>query len=164
MEFTPEGMPIPSERFTWFLKVCQYDSAKSIELSRSQMLYAGQLSQIIAIGCTKLSVLLLYRRIFRGNVFDLITWALIALVTGWMIAFFFANLLECVPIDHSWMSAPGQGLDPHCIDALPMYFAGVYSDVVLDFLILAVPIPFGNLPYSLLSSEPGVTYAIQCGV
>lgn len=62
----------------------------------------------------------------------------------WSVGYFFANLLECLPISQSWASAPGQG-NPACIDALPMYFSQVYSDVALDCMIIVVPIPFGKL-------------------
>ncbi|PQE29897.1 integral membrane protein [Rutstroemia sp. NJR-2017a WRK4] len=124
MKFTPEGFPITTPEYTWFLK----------------MLYAGQLSQIVAVGPTKIAVLLFYRRIFVGRVFEIVTWTLIFLVTAWSVGYFFANMLECIPISQSWASAPGQG-NPHCIDALPMYFSQVYSDVGLDCLIIIVPIP-----------------------
>lgn len=56
-------------------------------------------------------------------------------------AFFFANLLECVPISEAFKNAPGMGGNPKCINAIPMYLSQVYSDVVLDVLILAIPIP-----------------------
>jgi hypothetical protein len=106
-----------------------------------QTLYAGQLSQIFAIGPVKISVLLFYRRIFRGHLFNISTWTVIGLVAAWMVAFFLANLLECLPISEAFVNAPGIGGNPKCINAIPMYLAQVYSDVVLDVLILAIPIP-----------------------
>ncbi|CAG8956368.1 hypothetical protein HYFRA_00003750 [Hymenoscyphus fraxineus] len=125
MDFDTHGQPILNERYIWFLK----------------MLYAGQLSQMLAIGPTKISMLLLYRRIFRGKIFDYVTYTLIILVSVWTVAFFFANMFECVPISESWKNAPGLGGNPHCIDAIPMYLSQVYSDVILDAMILVVPIP-----------------------
>jgi hypothetical protein len=114
------------------------------------MLWAGQLSQIFAIGPAKISVLLFYNRIFRGKTFTIINWVLIALATMWMIGYFFANLLECVPIERSFINAPGIGLDrEHCIDAVPMYLSQVYSDLVLDALILVVPLPLSTYRTSL---------------
>lgn len=107
-------------------------------------MYVGQLGQIFAIGPGKLSVLFLYRRIFRGAWFNLITWALIGLVSAWIVAFFFANMLVCLPVTEAFVNAPGIGRNPRCIDAVPMYLSQVYSDLVLDVLILAVPIPSGR--------------------
>lgn len=106
-----------------------------------KMLYAGQLSQIFAIGPTKISVLLFYRRIFRGKVFNIMTWTLIVLVCVWMVAFLFANMFECIPITEAFVNAPGLGGNPNCIDAVPMYLSQVYSDAVLDVLILVLPLP-----------------------
>ncbi|KAJ4296368.1 hypothetical protein N0V90_006413 [Kalmusia sp. IMI 367209] len=106
-----------------------------------KMLYAGQLSQILAIGPAKISVLFFYRRIFRGTVFKVANWTLIALVIIWMIGFFFANMFECVPIREAFVNAPGMGGNPKCIKALPMYLAQVYSDAILDILILVLPMP-----------------------
>ena len=108
------------------------------------MLYAGQLSQMLAIGPTKISMLLLYRRIFRGSTFNIVTMVLIALAVGWTVAFFFSNMLECVPIHEAWRNAPGLGGNPHCVDAVPMYLTQVYSDVAIDVLIFVVPIPLGE--------------------
>ena len=108
------------------------------------MLYAGQLSQMLAIGPTKISMLLLYRRIFRGSTFNIVTMILIALAVGWTVAFFFSNMFECVPIHEAWRNAPGLGGNPHCVDAVPMYLTQVYSDVVIDVLIFVVPIPLGE--------------------
>jgi hypothetical protein len=114
------------------------------------MLYAAPLSQIPAIGLTKISVLLFYKRIFRGPLFSLLTNVLIILVSAWTVAFFFANLLKCVPISESWTSLAGLDWETNskCIDALPMYLAGPYSDLGLDVLILGVPIPQGISGFS----------------
>lgn len=128
MDFTPEGAPIINERYRWFLK----------------MLYAGQLSQTLALGPTKISVLLFYRRIFRGQIFTVVNWTLIGICTSWTVAFFFANTLECIPITDAFENAPGLGGNPNCIDALPMYLSQVYSDVAIDALVLIVPIPLGS--------------------
>jgi hypothetical protein len=128
--------------YRWFLIVC--GSVFEIALHRAdddKTLYAGQLSQIFAIGPTKISVLLFYRRVFRGTFFHIATCTLIALVSAWVIAFFFANLFECIPISEAFVNAPGMGGNPKCIDAIPMYLAQVYSDVIFDLLILIIPIP-----------------------
>ena len=47
---------------------------------------------VLSAGVTKLSVLLLYKRIFKGKVFDVCTWILLFLSLTWTISFFFGNL------------------------------------------------------------------------
>jgi len=124
MTITAEG-PVIDSKFIMFLK----------------MLYGIQLTQTLAVGPTKISVLLFYRRIFRGKYFNIITWILIGLMTGWTAAFLFANMFECVPISESFKNAPGLGTNPKCIHTVPMYMAQVYTDVIMDVLILIVPLP-----------------------
>jgi hypothetical protein len=143
MRFNADGSPIVTDPgYRWFLIVLNPSpDTLARDAGVDQTLYAGQLSQICAIGLAKISVLLFYRRIFRGTLFNVATWTVIGLVAAWMVAFFFANLLECLPISEAFVNAPGLGGNPKCINAIPMYLAQVYSDVVLDVLILAIPIP-----------------------
>ena len=63
-----------------------------------------------------------------------------ALVTAWIITFFFANLFECMPISTNW-TGTGGAPPPICINETPMYYAEAYSDVATDLLILITPIP-----------------------
>lgn len=60
-----------------------------------------------------------------------------------MIAFFLANILEYVRIYHALVNAPGVGGNHHGIDAVPEYLAQVYSNVVLDALMLVILILLG---------------------
>lgn len=62
------------------------------------------------------------------------------LVVAWTLAFFFANLFECVPISVNW-TGTGGAPPPICINETPMYYAEAYSDVATDLLILITPIP-----------------------
>ena len=109
-----------------------------------QTIYANQLVQLFAVGPTKLSVLLFYRRIFVGKIFGIVTWILMVLVAIWTIAFFFTNLLECIPVDRAWAHVVGGYPDPKCMDAVAMYLAQAYIDVILDFIILIIPIPLSK--------------------
>ncbi|MCJ1246595.1 hypothetical protein MMC30_003804 [Trapelia coarctata] len=103
-----------------------------------QTLFANQLTQLLAVGPTKFSVLMFYRRIFRGRLFSIASWSLIAAVIAWTIAFFFGNLLECIPISINWT---GSGSDDTCVNEVPMYLAQAYADVATDVLILVLPMP-----------------------
>ena len=57
-----------------------------------------------------------------------------------MIAFFFAILFSCTPIDKSLNNDP----DPivKCIDDVTLFYAGAGSDIAVDFIILFIPWPF----------------------
>ncbi|MCJ1312210.1 hypothetical protein MMC25_005884 [Agyrium rufum] len=120
-EIGPEG-PVSTPRLVVFQKT----------------LFANQLTQLLAVGPTKLSVLMFYRRIFNGRLFDGISISLIVVVVAWTIAFFFGNLFECTPISVNWT---GSGMDGKCVNEIPLYLAQAYSDVVVDVMILSLPVP-----------------------
>lgn len=65
---------------------------------------------------------------------------MIGLASIWTIAFFAANLLQCLPISENWSSlgaAPGT-----CIRTTLMYLAQAWSDVFTDVVILSMPLPW----------------------
>lgn len=64
---------------------------------------------------------------------------MIGLTVTWTIAFFTANLLQCLPISDNW----SLGFTPDaCIRTEMMYLAQAWSDVFTDVLILSMPLPW----------------------
>ncbi|MCJ1240292.1 hypothetical protein MMC14_008292 [Varicellaria rhodocarpa] len=103
--------------------------------------YANTIVQLLALGPTKLSVLLFYRRIFRGKWFNIASWVLIGAVSAWTIAFFFSNLFICVPINSRVSTQVLAITGSKCVRTTKMFLAQSYADFSLDILILALPIP-----------------------
>ena len=101
--------------------------------------YAQQLSTTLTFGLTKLSVLLFYKRVFRGDTFNAAVWTMITIVGVWSVAFFFANLLQCYPISLNWEDSGAQA--DSCIMTNTMYLAQAWTDVLTDMMILSLPIP-----------------------
>lgn len=85
------------------------------------MTYIIQLTQTVTFGFTKLAVILFYRRyraskvydgisrqadhgirIFLTRTFSIVSWVMINLTAIWTIAFFVANLLQCLPISDNF--------------------------------------------------------------
>ena len=115
--------------------------------------YEFQLTQVLALGLVKLSVLYFYRRIFSVKAFYkpfdvaalLMTWTVIL----WTILFFFAFLFSCgTHIDANWTTLENSA--QYCV--IPnLIIALVSSDMICDFLILMLPLPmvcyiFNGLP------------------
>lgn len=104
-----------------------------------EITFAQQLSSTLTFGLTKLSVLLFYKRVFRGNTFNAAVWTMISIIGVWSVAFFFANLLQCYPISTNWEASGGQVTS--CINTNMMYLAQAWTDVLTDLMILSLPIP-----------------------
>jgi hypothetical protein len=112
-------------------------------------MYGACLTQLWALGPTKLSVLFLYRRIFgvTGRKFNTVSMTLIFIVICWFIAFLFTNMFQYYPIQGMWATNPK---DAHAIkNPTTMFLAQSYADVALDVIIIAVPIPLSKSQFLL---------------
>ncbi|KAF2969065.1 hypothetical protein GQX73_g4493 [Xylaria multiplex] len=104
--------------------------------------FATQLLSVLSLVCTKLSIVLFYRRIFRGKAFSIASLILLVLISGWGISFFFATLLECIPIPQVWKTLYGTPEhDKYCYQYVSMFKATAISNMIVDVAILSVPIP-----------------------
>lgn len=100
--------------------------------------WAFNLVQCLSFGTAKLSVILFYRRIFRGQVFDIISKTMIAIVIAWMLSFFLAILFEC-GTNYWALWSTLENLLAHCVDDTKIFKAFSISDVITDVLILSMP-------------------------
>ncbi|MCJ1277743.1 hypothetical protein MMC21_005557 [Puttea exsequens] len=124
-EIDDTGMPVWNERLIVFL----------------QINYVSLITGTLTIGLTKVSVILLYRRIFRGSsgnrIFNFTTWFLLGTCIVWTVAFLAACVFQCHPIDSNWLELSAG----KCIDENMMYLGQAFSDSITDLMILLVPIP-----------------------
>ena len=85
-------------------------------------------------------MLCFYRRIFRGQVFDICSKILIGIVSFWTLSFFFTILFECGT--NFWaLWSTLNNLITHCLNEVMALKALTISDVITDGLILAMPVP-----------------------
>ena len=88
-------------------------------------------------GLAKASILVFYMRIFDVPAFRFRAKITLAIVVAWAISFFFASLFQCYPVTP--LIEPFYG--NHCVNTIPLWYVGGCTDIVLDFLILAMPVP-----------------------
>jgi hypothetical protein len=97
----------------------------------AEVLYAWNL------GWTKLSLLLMYYRIFRVPYFKKMAWIVGSFVFAWVITITFLFIFICVPVAKLWYpDLPG-----HCINQVGTWIANAASTIFTDIVILCLPIP-----------------------
>ena len=105
--------------------------------------WPGELIQVPALGCIKLSFLLLYRRVFTRRVashFKWVNWIMIAIVTAWMIGYFFTLLFLCgANFNAYWTSSATE--EGECLPTKAVHLGYAISDVITDVLTILLPIP-----------------------
>ena len=104
-----------------------------------QLEWSFNLLQILALGAVKLSLIYLYRRVFLGRSFELLSTIMIVIVVAWTITFFFATVFLCrTDFWAIWGSLAD--LLSHCVNTskVTVYFSA--TDVATDILILIMPL------------------------
>lgn len=101
--------------------------------------------QILALATIKLSILFFYRRIFRGQAFNIASWVLIGVVGAWAVTFFIAILAACGTSIAANFQTLG-ALKGECVDTFDILIALAVFDVAVDLAILIMPIPLVSPP------------------
>ena len=105
----------------------------------AQAVLATELLYTPASTTIKLSIVLLYRRLFPNQSFRIVLWS----VTGFLIVFALAQMLsvaiQCTPVAALWnpMAHPGA----HCIEYTPALILFAVVNALTDVTILSLPMP-----------------------
>lgn len=103
--------------------------------------YAFQITEKIAFGLIKVSILLLWKRMISPiRSFQMSCIIMICVVIAWSIAFLFATIFQC-GLHWDWNWAPITLFLTHCTNTLNMLTVFTVTDIVTDFVIIAMPVP-----------------------
>lgn len=92
----------------------------------------------LTVTSVKLSLLLLYRRIFSTPAFKAWTSVIGAICVAWFIAATLVDIFQCRPINAAFQAellSTG-----HCIDLQSFYLGIISANFVIDIVILAMPL------------------------
>jgi hypothetical protein len=89
------------------------------------------------VTAVKISILLMYRRIFSVDYFRLESLLVGIIVVVWWIVGTIATIISCLPIDRLWMGPSAGG---YCFDFNIFWMAMGAVELVVDILILLLPV------------------------
>lgn len=99
-----------------------------------------------ALGFTKLSILFFYRRIFRGKIFDILSWTVIGITAVWTVIFGFLFIFICGTT--FWVVwQPIADTQDYCRDSGGRQIGFAATDVCTDLVTLVLPIPLVSAPF-----------------
>ncbi|KAL8992764.1 MAG: hypothetical protein Q9169_006858 [Polycauliona sp. 2 TL-2023] len=104
-----------------------------------EMLFASMIFYVFTVTLVRVSILLLYRRIFDIRPFRIITTILIATCTAWGISICAANIFQCHTITDAFKPEVVSALDGRCIDLQAMFYGTLGTGFTLDLIILILP-------------------------
>ncbi|KAL9050404.1 MAG: hypothetical protein Q9162_006652 [Coniocarpon cinnabarinum] len=101
--------------------------------------YAGVQFLLPGYLFTRLSILVLYLRIFKVKYVRQISWAMIVFVSLQYIAYMIACLLQCYPVPFFWdKMRPGGG---KCVDINKFYRSFTPPNMFVDLVLILSPLP-----------------------
>ncbi|KAM0437788.1 hypothetical protein ACHAPT_002153 [Fusarium lateritium] len=121
---------------------CEYGFGQHIKnlapknkLMALELFYVAQIFYKLTINLTKISILLLYLRIFVQRWFRISCYTLIALISCYMIATAASSVWQCKPIRGAW----DKSTKPTCINLTKNWYANAGFSIATDVLILMLP-------------------------
>ncbi|KAG4440608.1 hypothetical protein IFR05_003925 [Cadophora sp. M221] len=105
-------------------------------VSYAKSLIAFECLYVTCICLTKISLLLMYLRIFPVRSIKIGAYILGALSISWCIAIIMVSIFQCTPIERTWNpTIPG-----HCINLKASFIGNAIPNILTDVVILALPI------------------------
>ncbi|KAL1988300.1 hypothetical protein VTN96DRAFT_275 [Rasamsonia emersonii] len=120
----------PNGELIWTPQLRTYEHCK----------YALQVLGTLELGVIKASILLFYRRLFTLRKHLIINNVVFAVVVAWGVAFTLVIVFQCLPVSTIWTQFEID-YTPYCINQQAAYMGLAVSDLILDLLIFALPVP-----------------------
>lgn len=99
--------------------------------------FIAQTPYKIVVALNKVSLVLLYMRIFISRSFKISAHIVLAVVISYGIAGVAATIFQCIPIAGSW----DKSVDATCINSDMFWVANAILNILTDVMVLALPIP-----------------------
>ena len=122
------------------MKVCRMPIDKTtsslINTGCFKYFFGAQILYKSSTCTTKVSLLLLYLRIFTGRKFRVATWSVMAVVIGYGTATVLATVFQCHPIAKAWNSK----IHGRCINVGASWYATAALAIISDIAIIILPV------------------------
>ncbi|KAH8908306.1 integral membrane protein [Coniochaeta sp. PMI_546] len=103
----------------------------------AKFLVVAEVLYVYNLVWTKISILLMYYRIFHFPYFKKWAYGIGAFIIIWVITITFLFIFICVPVEKLWYpDLPG-----HCINQVGTWIANAASTIISDLVILLLPLP-----------------------
>lgn len=106
-----------------------------------QFFLVGELFYIFILGLSKPSILAFYLRIFPSDNFRRSCLSVISLTVLSTVAFLVVTLFHCYPISYNWNGWKKES-EGKCTNLNAQTYATAAMNIVLDFCVLLLPIPW----------------------
>ncbi|KAH1544943.1 hypothetical protein KXV92_003685 [Aspergillus fumigatus] len=123
----------------WAFGKHQNEMPKELVLRTLKLYFVAQILYKVNLGLTKISILLLYIRLFVHQWFLRTCWVWIAIIVSFTIGTVFSSIFQCTPVQWAFnKSLPDRGT---CINMTAFWYANAAFNILTDLVLIALPIP-----------------------
>lgn len=124
--------------FTWYFPtpVSRPRSSQATDYDK-QPFWVSVPMYSIALFLTKVSILLLYLRLFPHDGFVKACWIIIAVMGTFLFWTIFGFMFMCTPVNYFW----DRSIEGHCFNPEWVYFTNAPFNIVTDFVLFGLPMP-----------------------
>lgn len=101
--------------------------------------FVGELCYLVGLAINKISILCFFLRIFPAKRLQLMIFITMGACAAYGIAFFFATLFQCTPINYMWQQWDNEH-EGWCNDFHLQGWLAAAFNIVLDLIVLALPL------------------------
>ncbi|KAF2768697.1 hypothetical protein EJ03DRAFT_383130 [Teratosphaeria nubilosa] len=108
-----------------------------------ELFYVNEIIYVALNGFIKISILLLYLRIFPKTVshdFRYLCWIMTSLCAAYLVSNSLVFIFQCHPVAYAWTSWDSQHTG-HCIDIQAFTYASIAINIALEIAVFTLPIP-----------------------
>jgi len=128
---------------------CQLPSSLNsvFKVDFKKLHWSFQITYKPTVALNKISILLLYLRIMPQQMYRIMIFSLLTLVSLFCVATSIAGVFQCVPVQKAWHKGMKTG---HCYNLVAAWYSNAVFSIVTDFVILALPM---HMVYKLQSDK-----------
>ncbi|KAI1912743.1 hypothetical protein LOZ61_003181 [Ophidiomyces ophidiicola] len=132
-------------------------------LAKSLKLYFfAQILYKINIGLTKISILLLYIKVFVQPWFRRTCWVCVCVIVAFTTGTVVSSIFQCVPVQYAFdKKLPGGGT---CLNLTAFWYANAVFNILSDVVIIILPTPIINKLHSPTRTKIAVSSVFAVGI
>ncbi|KAK2007294.1 hypothetical protein LZ32DRAFT_568629 [Colletotrichum eremochloae] len=101
-----------------------------------QTIYANEILYPMGLASARMSLVVLYNRIFGLFKARFYLWGLMAFIGMWAVYATLPTIFACSPVQNFWTT------HKNCIDVSSLYISIAVGSIVTDFVLIIIPIPY----------------------
>ncbi|THC99528.1 hypothetical protein EYZ11_000988 [Aspergillus tanneri] len=123
----------------WAFGKHEHDVPQELLIQTLKLYFVAQILYKINIGLTKISILLLYIRLFIQRWFFITCLTWVAIISSFTLSTVISSILQCSPVQYAFNKSIRSG--GSCFNLTAFWYANAVFNIFSDLVLVALPVP-----------------------